>query len=235
MSDWYPYSRDKQLHLINTWLSALKDKVQEWGVPQELVTQLTSDAAAAADILQKVEGGERISANVVQCNAIFKNLQKQARFIKKHYFLKPPLTDADFPTLLLPLPDVVYTPVGAPTGQPSLNVNYSGGPHIIVVHLSPLTGSEPLNNRGDYGYALYRGVMPQGGATVEQAAGVKHYLMNVPLSGDELLHYKFTRRKKELVSFDASESGMTAYFCARYENQKGEHGVWGPVVAAIIP
>jgi hypothetical protein len=77
--------------------------------------------------------------------------------------------------------------------------------------------------------------MPQGGATLEQAASVKHYLMKEPLSGDELLHYRFTRRKKELVDFDASESGMTAYFCARYENQKGQFGVWGPVVSAIIP
>jgi hypothetical protein len=50
--------------------------------------------------------------------------------------------------------------------------------------------------------------------------------MKEPLSGDELLHYHFTRRKKEPVDFDASESGMTAYFCARYENQKGEYGVW---------
>jgi hypothetical protein len=45
----------------------------------------------------------------------------------------------------------------------------------------------------------------------------------------------FTHRKKELVDFDASESGMTAYFCARYENQKGEHGAWGTVVLAVIP
>jgi hypothetical protein len=59
--------------------------------------------------------------------------------------------------------------------------------------------------------------------------------MKEPLSGDELLHYRFTRRKKELMSFDAAESGMTAYFCARYENQKGQHGVWGTVVSAIIP
>jgi hypothetical protein len=50
-----------------------------------------------------------------------------------------------------------------------------------------------------------------------------------------LTQHRFTRRKKELVDFDASESGMTAYFCARYENQKGQHGVWGAVVSAIIP
>jgi hypothetical protein len=37
------------------------------------------------------------------------------------------------------------------------------------------------------------------------------------------------------VDFDAAESGMTAYFCARYENQKGQYGTWGAVVLAIIP
>jgi hypothetical protein len=116
-----------------------------------------------------------------------------------------------------------------------LTITYPGGPHLLMVHLAPLPGTEPPDSRGDYGYALYRGIMPQGGATLEQAASVKHYLMKEPLSGDELLHYRFTRRKKELVDFDASESGMTVYFCARYENQKGEYGSWGAVVSAIIP
>ena len=69
--------------------------------------------------------------------------------------------------------------------------------------------------------------MPQERATLEQAASAKHYLMKEPLSGDELLHHRFTHRKKELVDFDASESGMTAYFCARYDNQKGVYGTWG--------
>ena len=101
--------------------------------------------------------------------------------------------------------------------------------------LPPSPARSRLTDRSDYGTALYKGVMPQGGATLEQAASVKHYLMTAPLSGDELLHYKFIRRKKELVDFAAEESGMTAYFCARYENQKGDHGAWGPVVQAVIP
>ena len=77
--------------------------------------------------------------------------------------------------------------------------------------------------------------MPQGEATLEQAAGVRHYLMKAPLSGEELLHYRFTRRKTELVDFAAEESGMTAYFCARYENSKGEAGKRAPVDRAINP
>jgi hypothetical protein len=53
--------------------------------------------------------------------------------------------------------------------------------------------------------------------------------MKKPLSGDELLYYRFTCRRKEVVDFAADEGGMTAYFCARYDNQKGEYGAWGPV------
>jgi hypothetical protein len=89
-----------------------------------------------------------------------------------------------------------------PTGQPTLTITYLGGPHLLAVHLAPLPGTKPLDSRGDYGYALYRGIMPQGGATLEQAAGVKHCLMKEPLSGDELLHYRFTRWKMELIAID---------------------------------
>jgi hypothetical protein len=199
------------------------------------MTELAGDAQAAETILDKVKSGERTPAGVVQCNMIFQDMETEARFIKKHYLLVPPLTLADFATLLLSLPDEIHTPVSPPTGQPSLTITYPGGPHVLMVHLGPLPGTEPPDSRGDYGYALYLGIMPQGGATLEQAAGIKHYLMKEPLSGDEMLHYRFTRRKKELVGFDASESGMTAYFCARYENQKGQVGKWGPVVGAIIP
>jgi hypothetical protein len=180
-------------------------------------------------------------------------METEARFIKKHFLLLPPLMLADLPTILLPLPDDTHTPVPPPTGQPALTVTYPGGPHLLMLHLAPLPGTEPPDSRGDYGYALYRGIMPQGGATLEQAASIKHYLMKEPLSGDvpksqglfglgvcamRKLHttgQPFTRRKKELVDFDASESGMTAYFCARYENQKGQYGTWGAVVSAIIP
>jgi hypothetical protein len=194
-----------------------------------------NDAVAARAILDTMKSGERTAADVVQCNMVFKQIVTEARFIKKHYLLMPPLTLADFPALLLPLPDDTHTPVPQSTGQPALTVTYPGGPHVLAVHLAPLSGTEPPDSRSDYGYALYRGVIPQGEATLEQAASVRHYLMKEPLPGDELLHYQFTRRKKEPVDFDAGESGMAAYFYARYENQKGQHGAWGTVVSTVIP
>ncbi|MDR1025670.1 MAG: hypothetical protein LBL56_08080 [Treponema sp.] len=169
-----------------------------WGIPPAHITQLVNDAQTAETILDKVKSGERTAADVVQCNMIFKDMETEARFTKKHYLLVPPLTLADFPVLLLPLPDEIHSPVPPPTGQPSLTITYPRGPHVLMIHLAPLPGTEPPDSRGDYGYALYLGIMPQGGATLEQAASVKHYLMKEPLSGDERLHYRFTRRKKEL-------------------------------------
>jgi hypothetical protein len=235
MADWYPNSRDEQLHMAKTWNGVFATKGPTWSIPQARITQLVTDTQAADAILNKVKSGERTPADVALCNIAFDNLMTESRFIKKHYLLMPPLTAADFALLLLPLPDTIHTPVPPPAGQPSVTVTYSGGPHVLLLHLAPLPGTEPPDSRGDYGYAIYRGIMPQGGATLEQAAGAKHYLMKEPLSGEEMLHHRFTRRKKESVDFAAEESGMTAYFCSRYENGKGEVGKWGPVVGAIIP
>jgi hypothetical protein len=117
-----PNSRDEQLHLVKTWNTVFAARGQAWGIPQEHITQLVNDEAAAQTILDKVKSGERTAADVVQCNEIFKEMETEARFIRKHFLLQPPLTLADFPALLLPLPDETHTPVPPPTGQPALTI-----------------------------------------------------------------------------------------------------------------
>jgi hypothetical protein len=44
-----------------------------------------------------------------------------------------------------------------------------------------MTGTHELDSAGDYGYAIYVAIMPPGGATLEQAASEKHYLMKPPI------------------------------------------------------
>jgi hypothetical protein len=70
---------------------------------------------------------------------------------------------------------------------------------------------------------------------LEQAAGPRHYLVSPPVSGKELDKLLDTTRARERVSFDAEDGGMTAYFCARFVNSKGEAGPWGPIAAIIVP
>jgi hypothetical protein len=107
------------------------------------------------------------------------------------------------------------------------------GYNVLIVVIKTMLGDPPADD--DYYVQLVRGTMPQGGATLEQAAGPKHYLMKPPSDGEGLQSVVNTQRSVERVSFPPEEGGMTAYFCARYVNSKGEEGPWGPVVAAIIP
>jgi hypothetical protein len=208
---------------------------EAWGIPQELVLQLAACLQTAETVLAKVNSGECTGADVARCRTVFKELEAKARFMKKHYFLMPPLTPPDFVRLLLAVPKGSRSPVGLPEGQPLLVATYTGGPHVLAVRFTQLPGVEPPDRRSDYGYALYSGLMPPGGATLEQAAGPQHYLMKEPLSGEELLYCLFSRRKKVLVSFEGCQAGMTVFFCARYENQSGAVGTWGPVVRIIVP
>jgi hypothetical protein len=146
-------------------------KASEWNIPAANMTSLT----AANAKLAVVKSGERTATSVVAYNEVFREMETEARFIKKYFLLIPPLTLRDFPTLLLPLLDETHTPVPPPTGQPALTITDPGGPRLLKVNPCLLAGTEPRGDRGDYGFALYKGVMPQGGVTLEQAASVKHY------------------------------------------------------------
>jgi hypothetical protein len=44
-----------------------------------------------------------------------------------------------------------------------------------------------------------------------------------------------TKRKKDIINFDPTDSGKTAYFCIRIENGVGQYGPWRPIFSAIVP
>jgi hypothetical protein len=104
----------------------------------------------------------------------------------------------------------------------------------MMVHIKLLEGTI-VDPRADYGYRIYWGILPPGGASVEQAAGPRRYLMKAPITGSDLPNSRFTKRKKELFDFPADDSGKTVCFCIRLENSKGDAGPWGAVFSAIIP
>lgn len=230
--DWLPGGRDDVLHMAKTWLSVLSVKAALWNIPSADIVELQSYTDSAETNLQKAKSGERTETVTAECRMAFDLLRGKLRYIKDRHFKRPPLTDADFPALLLKLPDTHPTPVPVPSGQVQIAVRYLGQ-HLLELRLSLLAGEG--NTGGDWRYAIYEGIMPHGGATLEEAAGPKHYVMSPPPSGEGLNYVMSTRRSKETREYAAEESGKTAYFCARFENQKGEHGPWGSIASAIIP
>jgi hypothetical protein len=176
---------------------------------------------------------DRTKGDTTACNNAFKGLTACMRDLKKRYFFVPPLTDKDLTDLGLNLPDTNPTPVSDPAGQVSATVQLVGS-HLLRLITEHIEGT-PIDPKADYGCRIYWGIMPQGGGSLEQAAGTEHYLQSVPISGNELPHSLFTKRRRELFDFPAEDSAKTVYFCIRYENSKGKAGPWGPIVQAVIP
>jgi hypothetical protein len=236
-NDWLPGSRTEILAMAQDQIAYMTpERRAAWGIPAAKFVEYDDAVTAAQEALEKVMNvPERNHVLTVQCAEAFDILQGVMRFFKGHYFLMPPLTKTDWAELGFRERDETQTPVPAPSDAPAVSPSYAGPPRVLQANLGPMPGTPVLDSESDYGYALYVGVMPPGGATLEQAASVKHYLREAPADGESLRHYTFTRRKKELVTFDGGESGMTAFFCARYENQKGQKGNWGPVSSAVIP
>jgi hypothetical protein len=195
-----------------------------WGIPGAEFTELGALCSAAQALLGQVkDDAERTRVITVECQEAFKALSAKMRFFRNRFFKLPPLSAADWAALGFRQKDTHPSPSPAPAAS----LSYPGGPHAPTVHLEPLAGTEELDPESDYGMAIYVGIMPQGGATLEQAASEKHYLIKVPADGKGLSHYRFTRRRKEKIVFDAEDAGKTVYVCCRataYENRKGEAG-----------
>ena len=229
--NWFPGTRNGQLAKAKAWGHVLaSSSPPPFGVPQTEVDSLAALTTQADNTLELAKSGERTPVITAQCRDDFEKLEAKMRFIKSRYFIG--LTDAELAALDL-RPHRDRSPVPPPQGFPEADVSYPGV-HTLDLHPRPVAGQPPLNPRSGYGYRIYWGVMPPGGATVEAATGEKRELMRPPVSGKELPHSRWTRRRKERFSFDG-DSGKTVYFCIRYENSKGEAGEFGPLFSAVIP
>jgi hypothetical protein len=241
-TDWFPTRRELQLAMAQNWLTILNPNpgppppppTPPWNIPPEEVTELQTLTDAAQTMLALAQSSARTEVITAECKAAFEALTAKMRFFKSRYFLEPPLTDADLISLGLHPKDTSRTPVPPPTSQAEADISRPGV-HLLELHLRAVTGSPADPNRADYGFRIYWGVMPIGGASAEAATGLRRELVKIPVSGEELPHSKFTRRKKELFDFLAEDSGKTVYFCVRFENAKGESGPWGPMFSSVIP
>jgi hypothetical protein len=232
-----PSSRAEILAMCRNWIAYMNtERRTAWGVSAAEFTELGTLFGAAQALLQKSQDeAERTHVITVQVQGAFKALAAKMRFFRDRFFKIPPLLPEDWAALGFREKDPHPTNIPPPDGVPAASLSYPGGPHVLTAHLGPMAGTAELDPRSGYGYAIYVGIMPPGGATLEEAASEKHYLMKPPADGNGLAHYRFTRRRKEQLVFDAEDAGKTAYVCVCYENGKGEAGQWGPVVSAVIP
>jgi hypothetical protein len=225
-TDWLPGFWTEILAMCLSWILYLTEvRRAAWGIPEAEFTELKVLCSAAQAFLQKAQNdAERTHVITVECQEAFKALAAKMRFFRDWYFKILPLTEGDWAALGFRRKDTHPSPVPAPDGVPAASLSYTNGPHALTIHLGPLAGTLELDPESDYGFAIYVGILFPGGATLEEAASEKHYLMKVPADGKGLQHYRFTRRRKEKIILDAEDAGKTVYICCRataYENRKG--------------
>ena len=228
-NDWLPSRRDEILGMAMKWNNILVVKGAAWNVPETKSAELNALTLSAQAAFNEAMTKDRTTVLTAKVIAAFKNLINAMRDIKKRYFYMPPLTEMDMASLALNVPDLIPTPVADPAGQVSATVQLVGS-HLLRLITEHVEGT-PIDPKADYGCRIYWGVMPHGGGTLEQAASKSRYLQKPPVSGDELPNSLFTRRKREQFDFPAETSGITVYFCIRYENSKGKSGPWGAYVS----
>jgi hypothetical protein len=233
--DWLPRRREAQIAMSENWQTVLTTaKVSAWNIPAAEVTALKNLTTAAEAALALAQSTARTVVVTAQAKTAFAALVEKMRFFKNRYFVLPPLTDTDIISLGLKPHDTKPTPIPPPVDQAEADISYPAA-HTLELHLRPVKVAAPDPHRSDYGFRVYFGILPPGGASVEAATSPKRELMKPPITGDELPHSHFTRRKRERMDFSQEESGKTIYFCVRYENAKGEPGPWGPIFSAVIP
>jgi hypothetical protein len=214
--------------MAKNWQSVLVTKAVAWDVVVTAKKALEDTTGAADTALAKAMSIERNDTINMQCKEAFNALIAVMRDMKKRYFLKPPLLDSDFVSLSLNPPGAPSTPIPAPTAQVIADLTFPGVHLVELRNIRAVEGGIMPDPRSDYGVKMCWGIMGHPTATD------KFHLTAVPVSGHDLPHSRFRRRKRELFDFDG-ESGNTIYFCLRYENPVGEAGPFGPMLSAVIP
>ena len=231
--DWLPRPRTEQLAMAKNWNDTLTVKAAAWGIPTATVDNLESLTAAAIGALDLAMSSARNAVINQQVRTAFGALTDCMRYIKRRHFFMPPLSEADWVSLGLRLPDTTPTTIGPPTTVVTAEISY---PHknALALFIAPVSGHS-YDDRADWGFRVYYGVLPHAGDVTEEMIIERQYLRRQPQNPEELTQSHFTHRKHDTIEFPYDNSGKQCFICIRYENGKGDAGPWGPMVSSYIP
>jgi hypothetical protein len=159
--------------LARNWISVMNPSQNppDWGIPATQITEFTAIFNKSEAALKKAQSEtERTPVVTVQCNAAFKALTDKMRFIKKHYFLVPPLTEADLAALGLKAGGASHTEIPRPNGQVTADVGYLAA-HMIELSNFRALGAPSSDPRSDYGVSVKIGIV----------GGIEPYHIDAPL------------------------------------------------------
>ena len=229
---WLSGKRHDVLDMALAWENHLALNGAALGVDSNDIAHLLDLRNAALNLYTAAYDADRTPAMTAELNAAFDLLREHMMFMKERYFHTPPLAEKDYAAMMLTPRDRTPTHHGAPESRVIITISYSGA-HGLILNFKNAPGEEPP--KGKVSMIVFQGIRPQGGAQALEVARNKILLMDEPASIKDLMYWRRTSRRKEERIFEAEYAGMTAYFIACYENDRGQVGPPGFMVNAIIP
>jgi hypothetical protein len=205
--------------MVAVWITVCNIKRTLWGIAGVALTELAElkDAAVAALSLVK-DDSTRTRVTVAQCKAAFDALKAFMRDFKRRYFIKPPLTDADFISLGLRPPGSTRTPITPPKDGPEFSIVQMGRGAVGIVYWDGEMGKKGSKPHGVEGARIFYGIS------------------GTPITDQELLP-KSERATKcpHIIRFTEAERGKRVYIALKWEIRK-EHGEspWSRVQSELV-
>jgi hypothetical protein len=202
--------------------------VPVWGhIPAARVTELNDAYAAWYTAWIYLEGPHTHADVVIKDEVKAAGMKTLREFHNEYILYSRNVTAAQLAELGCQRRDISPTIIPPPTSQAIAEFIY-GGLHELILTKIHAIGILSVDPRSDYGVSIHFGILDPANP------GGLFRIGAPPLTGDDLPHSVFTRKKKHIFNFEGC-SGMTVYFCLRYENKKGEPGPYGPIFSVTIP
>ena len=231
-TDWLPRARAEQLGMAGNWINLIAIHGERWNIPSQVNSELKDLADIARDTLNDAMSSGRTTTITALCAAAFGKLEAFMRLTKRRFFWVPNVTEVDLISLGLKPPPITKSEIAVPTGSASGSCELTVAHHLTVVWEILRASHDP---RSDKGVRIHYGVVVDDPVKHSALTGKQYYIGAPPRNPEQLTENFFTRRKKKTISFPYEDSGKTAWFCLRLENDKGDRGPWGEMFQAVIP
>jgi hypothetical protein len=186
------------------WITVCNIKRTLWGIAGVALTELTGlkDAAQAAFALIQ-DDSTRTRVTIAECKAAFDALKAFMRDFKRRYFIKPPLTDADFISLGLKPPNSTRTPVKPPKDGPVFSIIQMGRGALGILYWDGMAGKKGSKPEGVEGVRIFYGVS------------------GVPVTDQEQLpKSEWATKCPHIIRFPEADRGKRVYIALKWEIRK---------------
>ena len=239
-SKWEPTNRAAKLKMANDWKDAFGSKPyggtitnqERWRVPPEMSEQLNG-------LINHITGmqlrptSEQTANSKKDLSVKYEELTTLMREIKRMCFMTPPCTEGDYILLGLPIPDREPTSVEPPKSVPEI-IHSNSGKLKVRLDIKHEFGVDE-NRHADYGCKIKGCIVPRGSAPGPVSpCGITYKTDGEPQHEYQLAWDTFTRKNKLELTFHQDDFEGRFYYCARFENSKGQGGPWSPVAFSVI-